>query len=140
MGVGVAVSVGITFVLFRGLGILTWRRIDRRIYRRYDPVFWAAFLVFAASGFFFSSTSTRLVQILGVLLSVVLYLIGCRRTRERYFAEAEKAVTAQTCPTHGKHPSFEVRRNGKRPYMWVEGCCEEARNAAKAAVQEVFCS
>jgi hypothetical protein len=139
MVAGVAIGVGVTFVLFRGPGILIWHRFRQRVYRRFDPVFWSSFLVFAASGLF-SATNMRLVQVLGSLLAALLYVIGCRRTRDWYFAKAEKAVTAQRCPTHGKTVSFEVRMNGRRPYMWVEGCCEEARNAAKAAVQEVFCS
>lgn len=132
-------ACGMTFFLFRGPTILYWHRIRRRVYWRYDPVFWAAFPTFAISGFL-SSANTRAIQVIAIVIAAMLYLIGCKRTRDWYFEKAEEAVTAVRCPTHKKNAHFELRHNGKRQYMWVEGCCEEAKDVAKVAAQEVFCS
>lgn len=77
---------------------------------------------------------------LAIVIATVLYLVGSRRTRDSHFAKAGKAVTAVRCPTHGKNARFELRHDGKRQYMWVEGCCEEAKDAAKIAAQGVFWS
>lgn len=137
-GPAFVVTFVLAFFLVRGPAILTWRRIDNRIYRHYDPVFWAAFPVFAGSRFF-ASAEARPAQVLAILIAAILYLIGSRRTRDWYFDKVEKAVTAVRCPTHGKRAHFELRHNGKRQYMWVEACCEETKDAAKAAAQEVFC-
>lgn len=138
-GVAFIGTLVLAFFLVRGPAILAWRRIDNRIYRHYDPVFWAAFPIFAASRFV-ASADARLAQVLAILIAAILYLIGSRRTCDWYFDKVEKAVTAVRCPTHGKRAHFELRHNGKRQYMWVEACCEETKDAAKAAAQEVFCS
>jgi hypothetical protein len=131
-------SLGSTFFLLRGPVILTRRKVGLAIYRSPDPLFWAAFPVFAASGFF-ASAGIWPVQVLAIWFAAMLFAMGSRRTRDRYFAKAERAVTAQICPIHGKKAFFELRMDGNRPYMWVAGCCEEAKETAKAAAQEVFC-
>lgn len=132
-----AIGTGVVLLLWYGTGILVRHREGRPVLKGYHPAYWAALPLLVIAGLPMPS-QLGVVTVLAVLAACTLYFVGCQRTSKRYLVEAESAVTALSCPVHGKSISFDVQQKGWRQYVCVDGCCAQTEQAAIAAVEEVF--